>query len=332
MPLLYEPGEGWQYSVSIDWAGKMVERVNGGIRLGEYMKKNIWDPLGMTSTGFRPKENENILKNWCPTTRRTPEGELVPSPPYQNQNPKDDLGGGGLYSSAPDYIKVLISLLKNDGKLLKPETVKSMFTPQLPDDKYIVSTVTAPVTGAMYRGGIDSAAWNWGLGGILNMEDVQGICKKGTLSWGGLPNLFWVRRISLQNFRTGLTDTTSGLIQPQVNVACIPLRFSHQAMPSRLPSRLYTGERSLRKSHDDVNFARQTETLRAQWAWMMAWSTRRNPSALTNLSLDLPSYLLSSIDLSCRNKVHRIRRPQASFYEPYSYDCKVYIRHVKNCE
>lgn len=262
MPLLYEPGEGWKYSVGIDWAGKMVERVNGGTRLGEYMKKNIWDPLGMTSTGFRPKENEKIFKNWCSTTRRTPEGDLVPSPPYQNQNPKDDLGGGGLYSSAPDYIKVLISLLKNDGKLLKPETVKLMFTPQLPDDKHIVATVTPPVEGVMYRAGVDSAAWNWGLGGILNMEDVEGICKKGTLTWGGLPNLFWVRRISLRNFCLKLTHTTSGLIQPQVIVACTPLRYSHQAMPSQLLFRLCTGKRSLHGSHEDVKVARQTEISR----------------------------------------------------------------------
>ena len=170
----------------------MVERVNGGTKLGEYMKKNIFEPLGMTSTGFRPEENENIRQNMCPTTKRTPEGELAPTDPYFIQDPKDDLGGGGLFSSAPNYIKVLISLLKNDGKLLKPETVRLMFTPQLSDDKHLVAIATEPTAGPMFRAGVDSAAWNFGLGGILNMADVEGVCKKGTITWGGLPNLFWV--------------------------------------------------------------------------------------------------------------------------------------------
>ena len=191
-PLLYEPGEQWAYSVAIDWAGKMVERVNGDVKLGEYMQKNIFEPLGMTSTGFRPEENENISENLCPLTKRTPEGEFEPTEPYAIQNPKDDLGGGGLYASAPDYVKVLISLLKNDGKLLKPDTVKSMFSPQLTDPKHLVDIAASKLAGPMFRGGVYSAAWDFGLGGLLNMEDVEGVCKKGTLTWGGLPNLFWV--------------------------------------------------------------------------------------------------------------------------------------------
>ncbi|EXJ53307.1 beta-lactamase [Cladophialophora psammophila CBS 110553] len=191
MPLLFEPGEGWNYSCSIDWAGKMVERVNGGMKLGQYMKKNIWDPLEMVSTGFRLHENERLRSRLCATTARTPRGDLVSADPYPNPNPKDDLGGGGLYASAQDYIKVLVSLLKNDGILLKPETVKLMFSPQLLDEGSLVETVTAQGAGPMFRGGVDGRAWNFGLGGILNMEDVEDVCKKGTMSWGGLPNLFW---------------------------------------------------------------------------------------------------------------------------------------------
>ncbi|KIV81332.1 hypothetical protein PV11_03523 [Exophiala sideris] len=191
MPLLYEPGDGWTYSVSIDWAGKMVERVNDGIHLGEYMRQHIWKPLGMTSTGFRPEENEHIRSHLCATTARTSSGELVPVPPYYSPNPHDDLGGGGLYSSASDYLKVLVSLLKNDGQLLRPETVRKMFEPQLQDENHLLVHALNPTTGAMFRGGVESKAWNFGLGGILNMDDVEGVCKKGTLSWGGLPNLFW---------------------------------------------------------------------------------------------------------------------------------------------
>lgn len=196
MPLLFEPGEGWGYSCAIDWAGQMVERVNGGVRLGDYMKDHIWEPLGMTATGFRLSENDTIRNRLCATTAKTPAGDLISATPYPSPNPKDDMGGGGLYSCVTDYVKVLVALLKNDGTLLQPETVKLMFTPQLPDNKHLADAVNSPDGGPMFRSGVESQAWNFGLGGILNEEDVDGICKKGTMTWGGLPNLFWVRLVS----------------------------------------------------------------------------------------------------------------------------------------
>lgn len=153
------------------------------------MKQYIWGPLGMTSTGFRLDQNESIRNHLCATTARTPTGELVASAPYNFQNPVDDLGGGGLHSCPADYIKVLISLLKNDGTLLRPETVKMMFEPQLADPKHLMVMTQDPKGGAMFRGGVDCNTWNFGLGGILTLDDVEGVCKKGTMSWGGLPNL-----------------------------------------------------------------------------------------------------------------------------------------------
>jgi CubicO group peptidase (beta-lactamase class C family) len=246
---VYEPGENWEYSVGIDWAGKMVERVNEGLKLGEYMKKNIFEPLGMTSTGFRPEQDVNISSHLCPTTRRTPEGELVPDKLFAISNPKDDLGGGGLFSSAPDYIKVLISLLKDDGKLLKPETVALMFSPQLSDAKHLVGAATEPLAGYMIRGGVDSAAWNWGLGGILNMEDVDGVCKKGTMTWGGLPNLFWVS--TMVELMAGLKLTKrSGSILRWAAVACMLPSFSQRATPRPLLLRWHIEKRSLPRAFD----------------------------------------------------------------------------------
>jgi CubicO group peptidase (beta-lactamase class C family) len=190
--LLYEPGESWEYSPSIDWAGKMVERVNDNITLNDYLQKHMFEPLGMTSTGFRPEKNPKIKDNLCPTSMRTPEGEFIPTAPIYAPNPKDDLGGGGGFSACPDYIKVLISLLKNDGKLLKPETVKSMFEPQLKDPSALKKWTSNPLAGPMFRDGVPSEEWNFGIGGALLLEDVEGVARKGALSWSGLPNLFWV--------------------------------------------------------------------------------------------------------------------------------------------
>ncbi|GKZ34819.1 hypothetical protein AbraIFM66950_005175 [Aspergillus brasiliensis] len=174
LPLLLEPGDGWRYSVATDWVGKMVERVNGGARLGEYMKKHIFDPLGMSSTSFRLAENKHIRDRLCATAQRTPAGKLSMSNPYNPPNPADDLGGGGLYSSVADYMKVLISLLKNDGLLLRPGTVMTMFEPQLQDPSSLLAETRDPQNGPMFRGGIDCNAWNFGLGGILTTADVEG--------------------------------------------------------------------------------------------------------------------------------------------------------------
>jgi CubicO group peptidase (beta-lactamase class C family) len=56
MPLTFEPGAfgHWRYSLGLDWAGKLVDRLNGGVKLGEYMEEHIFRPLGMKDTTFRP--------------------------------------------------------------------------------------------------------------------------------------------------------------------------------------------------------------------------------------------------------------------------------------
>lgn len=239
VPILFEPGDGWVYGGGLDWAGRMVERVNGGIRLGEYMEKHIFKPLGMTSTGFRFSENEKIRANLSATTARTSTGELKPGNPWPPANPTDDQGGGGLYSSATDYIKVLISILRNDGTLLKPETVEMMFTPQLPDPKYLEAVANDPKTGVFYTSGVEGQRWNYGLGGLLNMEDAEGVCKKGTISWAGLPNLFWVSllcsyaMLSQYCIFCPLLTKHSGLILKVGRVACTRLNYFRLVMRFR---------------------------------------------------------------------------------------------------
>lgn len=158
------------------------------------MQTNIFAPLGITSAAFRnsdlPAEGSNLVE----TAFRTPSGELRPCPPFRNSNPPDDLGGGGLYMSAADYIKILISLMRNDGTLLQPPTVLKLFTPQLaPAAKETLAGVLSPASphGAMMRSGIDGNEWDHSLGGLLCMGNVDGECKAGTLSWSGIQHLFW---------------------------------------------------------------------------------------------------------------------------------------------
>lgn len=171
----------------------MVSRVTNST-LSAYMQTNIFAPLGITSAAFRasglPPEEPSLVA----TAFRTSSGELTPCPPFRNPNPPDDLGGGGLYMSAADYIKILISLLRNDGTLLQPSTVSKLFTPQLsPAAKETLTAVLSPASppGAMMRSGVDGKEWDHSLGGLLCLDDVVGVCRGGTLSWSGIQHLFW---------------------------------------------------------------------------------------------------------------------------------------------
>jgi hypothetical protein len=93
--------------------------------------------------------------------------------------------------SPDDFMKILISLLRNDGKLLKPETLETMYMPQVPNVRDLLDMLSDESLGPMLSGGLPEVkSWNFGLGGLLNTDDVDGVCRKGTMSWCGLPSLF----------------------------------------------------------------------------------------------------------------------------------------------
>jgi CubicO group peptidase (beta-lactamase class C family) len=193
-PFIYEPGTSFFYSTSIDWAGKLVERVTGK-SLEEYMQENLWKKLGVKSLTFWPYKDPALKDNVPGLTTRTPEGGLAPfTLPFINTNTTDCFGGHGMYGTMSDYLKVQQSILRNDGKLLKPETVEQMFQPQLtPDQKKGFKDFMQSPFGALAIGewGPDMDL-DWGLGGILVMRDDNGRRKKGTLGWGGMANTYWL--------------------------------------------------------------------------------------------------------------------------------------------
>jgi CubicO group peptidase (beta-lactamase class C family) len=178
----------------------MVERVTSQ-SLGAYMAENIWNPLGMKSTTFRLQERPDIKNRRAEMTARLPSG-LGPNPrTIFPDNAPDDHGGGGVFSSPEDYIKVLISLLKNDGTLLKPASTDLLFEPCLPPGSIAAFSKNRATAYQAYRAGnIGSkvehkveppAELNFALGGQLTEHDWRGGRKAGSMSWGGLPNLSW---------------------------------------------------------------------------------------------------------------------------------------------
>ncbi|KAE9395562.1 beta-lactamase/transpeptidase-like protein [Gymnopus androsaceus JB14] len=176
-PLTFEPGTQWMYSPSIDWAGRVVERVHGDTPLETIMEQNIWQPLGIKDMTFYLQRRPDMLAKCGDMTKKDAEFAF---------------GGGGLFTSPQEYMKILHSLLTNDGKLLRPESVDDFFRPQLEEkprqsmaeffSKHMTNSPTNP-----------AGKKDWGLGGILLMEDGpdEYSRKAGTMGWAGAFHCYW---------------------------------------------------------------------------------------------------------------------------------------------
>ena len=123
-PLLFDPGEHWEYSIAIDWAGLMVEAASGK-RLDRYMTENIFTPLGMADTGFAISPAMRPRK--AAVHVRKEGGGFSATDHELNQTPEVFQGGGALYSTVPDYLKFTRALLTGGAPILKPATVVEMF-------------------------------------------------------------------------------------------------------------------------------------------------------------------------------------------------------------
>jgi len=196
-PLLYEPGTNWEYSPGIDFAGLCVERATGK-KLQQHMEEFIWGPLGIKNMTFFLNERDDLKARMPAMSWRDPA-----TPQATNTRPAADgapaapateaLGGGGITASPTEYIKILHALLKNDGTLLKKETVDMMFQPHLtPESKEGMAKVMAVPEVNQMMGAIPlGTTRDWGLGGMLLQEELPGWRNSGTIYWGGMPNLQW---------------------------------------------------------------------------------------------------------------------------------------------
>lgn len=129
-PLLFEPGEGWVYGGSIDWAGILVERLNKGVKLGEYTEENIFKPLHMKASTFALHTRPDIEENLLQMNNRGSDGVLTPVDSPYKASDAEHSGGTGLVMSVADFASVLMDLLKDEPVLLKATTVEGMFQPQ----------------------------------------------------------------------------------------------------------------------------------------------------------------------------------------------------------
>tara|TARA_B100000575_G_scaffold258978_1_gene230921 strand:+ start:2359 stop:3612 length:1254 start_codon:yes stop_codon:yes gene_type:complete len=191
LPLRFEPGTKYNYSVSTDILGALVEKISG-LKLSEYLSKNIFKPLGMDDTFFEvPIEKYNRLLPNHRFNRMTKKIQTI------NDNNSYrimdfDSGGAGLISTAMDYM-LFAECLRNGGELngkriIGTKTIKYMVSNHLPTSVLGIGRGESPTDPAI-------SAITFGLGfGILNNPSVSSVIgSKGSYSWGGAAGtIFWI--------------------------------------------------------------------------------------------------------------------------------------------
>ena len=194
-PLMFDPGERWQYGGNIDWVGRIVQAVSGE-PLDAHFRRHIFEPLGMNDTGFVISPAQ-----WAREAsghQRQPDGSLkaepMRHPPKWPPAPQSFSGGGGICSTAPDYL-TLIRMLMNGGaldgvRILRPETVALMGQNQIGRIDVGVLRTTAPAVSddVDFFPGIKL---KWGFGHMITTEQVPEGRSGGSLTWAGIYNTYY---------------------------------------------------------------------------------------------------------------------------------------------
>ena len=195
LPLAFDPGKRWDYGIGIDWAGKAVERASGQ-RLGDYFAENLFGPIGMTDTGFKltPDRRARVAGMHA----RGDDGRLTAIEFELPQEPEFEMGGGGLYGTAADYLaleRVFLNEGRADGRqVLRTETVRLMAENAMGElnVRLLKTAIPAYSHDAEFFPGMVK---KWGLGFMISTEPVPGGRRAGALCWAGLGNTyFWIDR------------------------------------------------------------------------------------------------------------------------------------------
>jgi methyl acetate hydrolase len=195
-PLLFDPGEQWEYGSNIDWAGQVVEGVTGK-RLGEVIQERIFAPLGMNSTSFTL--TDEMRSRLTRIHQREADGGLTPLEFELPMPPAIDMGGHGLYGTVPDYLKFIRMWLNDgagpNGRVLKPETVEMAAKNGLAGDMKIKGLPAVNPALTNYAEFFPGMPKSWALTFMINEEPAPTGRPAGALAWAGLANLyFWIDR------------------------------------------------------------------------------------------------------------------------------------------
>ena len=196
-PLLFDPGDRWMYGSNIDWCGLVVEAVRGR-RLGEVMRERIFEPLGMGDTAFAL--TDDMRARLAVVHQRSEDGALAPMPKMVlPQDPEIHMGGHGLYTTVPDYLKFIRMWLRDGAapggdRVLSPATVADAVRGGLDGQQVtaLPGVVPALSNDAEFFPGL---AKNWAYTFLVNEEPAPTGRPAGALGWAGLANLYyWIDR------------------------------------------------------------------------------------------------------------------------------------------
>jgi CubicO group peptidase (beta-lactamase class C family) len=205
VPLMFRPGEGWQYSLSLDVLGAVIERVSGHT-LPETMKQLITDPLGMKDTDFTVRDAERLAAAYADGPEqpvRMSDPHIVPfadgpgivfAPSRVFDSGSYPSGGTGMVGTAPEFLHFLETLRSGGGTLVKIETAAAMMRNQADD---LLVNLRGP-------------GWGFGFGAsvLKDPEQAGSPQSAGTWGWGGVYGHSWFIDPANRLTVVGLTNTT----------------------------------------------------------------------------------------------------------------------------
>jgi methyl acetate hydrolase len=196
-PLLFDPGDKWEYGSNIDWCGQIVESIRSK-RLGEVMKERIFASLGMEDIAF--SLTPSMRSRLAVIHQRGADGSLSPLPDMQlPPEPEVHMGGHGLYASIGEYMK-FIRMWLNDGagphgRVLNKETVEAAVRNGLQAHQTVVmlpGVIPTLSNDAEFFPGLKKS---WSYTFMVNDEDAPTGRPAGAIGWAGLANTFyWIDR------------------------------------------------------------------------------------------------------------------------------------------
>jgi len=191
MPLVFDPGDTWEYGVNIDWVGLIVEAVSGR-KLDEYFREHIFGPLGMKDASFSPTPEQRTRR--IPPQQRNMDGSFTTLPLDTPFTPEFWAGGGGLFMTGRDYMRFLQALIAGGtlegAQVLRPETVALMHQNHAGDLQCGMLTTQNPARS----NDVDffpGQRVGWSLAHMFNHEPGPNGRRAGSVGWGGLYNSYY---------------------------------------------------------------------------------------------------------------------------------------------
>lgn len=190
LPLLYQPGEGWVYSISVDIQGYLVEKLSGK-PFPEFLRERIFEPLGMKDTAFYvPAEKlgrvATIYQGGATGLTAMPRDPEISKPPGLPS------GGGGLYSTARDYLRFSQMVLNggelNGVRLVAPSSIELMRTNHVPE-----AVKNANKFGIGYYHMQPGLGFGYDFAILEDPPKLGSTAGKGTFLWDGIAGTwFWI--------------------------------------------------------------------------------------------------------------------------------------------